>query len=380
MNQQQAVTLIEQVLGNKFEAGRVSQFLAELLNQVDQGKRFGRRTGNYIPQAFREDIVFYECPSVYYDPAGNRLDLLFVKLKDGHKLAHARSFQRNFAAWYLKHNRDQIVDAVLVATFADDTDDWRLSFVKLEVGLSEQGGFTTTLTPARRYSYLVGKNEPSHTAKRQILPLLLGRENPTITQIEEAFNVETVTKQFFDQYKTLFLRLHEEIGKLLALQPKIASDFAAHNIAPANFAKKLLGQVVFLYFLQKKGWLGVTREGAWGSGTTDFLRRLFDKENIPYTNFFNDVLEPLFYEALAEQRTNDWYATLNCKIPFLNGGLFEPMNGYAWRELALNLPNAIFSNDENSAEGDSGTGILDVFDRYNFTVREEEPLEKRGGC
>jgi adenine-specific DNA-methyltransferase len=40
------------------------------------------------------------------------------------------------------------------------------------------------------------------------------------------------------------------------------------------------------------------------------------------------------------------------------------------------LPNELFSNTEKTKEGDTGTGILDVFDRYNFTVKEDEPLDK----
>lgn len=59
----------------------------------------------------------------------------------------------------------------------------------------------------------------------------------------------------------------------------------------------------------------------------------------------------------------------------MNGGLFEPMGGYDWQDTRLFLPNNLFSNRQN-ADDDKGTGILDVFDRYNFTVWEEEPLEK----
>lgn len=53
----------------------------------------------------------------------------------------------------------------------------------------------------------------------------------------------------------------------------------------------------------------------------------------------------------------------------MNGGLFEPLAGYDWGNSAITLPNTILTNGE-------GTGILDVFDRYNFTVNEAEPLEK----
>ena len=40
------------------------------------------------------------------------------------------------------------------------------------------------------------------------------------------------------------------------------------------------------------------------------------------------------------------------------------------------LPNQLFSNSQKTKEGNVGTGILDVFDRYNFTVKEDEPLDK----
>ena len=90
------------------------------------------------------------------------------------------------------------------------------------------------------------------------------------------------------------------------------------------------------------------------------------------------MLEPLFYEALAQDRgVEAIYPRLNnCRMPFLNGGLFEPMNGYAWETTNIPLPNELFSNSNQTPEGDEGDGILDVFDRYNFTVNESEPLEK----
>src|SRR5206468_3112217 len=65
-----------------------------------------------------------------------------------------------------------------------------------------------------------------------------------------------------------------------------------------------------------------------------------------------------------------------CRIPFLNGGLFEPLRDYDWRKTDIILPNKLFTNTEKNDAGDIGTGVLDVFDRYNFTVNEAEPLEK----
>ncbi|HLC16367.1 MAG TPA: Eco57I restriction-modification methylase domain-containing protein, partial [Thermodesulfovibrionia bacterium] len=71
-----------------------------------------------------------------------------------------------------------------------------------------------------------------------------------------------------------------------------------------------------------------------------------------------------------------YYSKFNCKIPFLNGGLFDPMNNYDRVRTDILIPDELFSNTCKTKEGDTGDGILDVFDRYNFTVKEDEPLEK----
>ena len=60
---------------------------------------------------------------------------------------------------------------------------------------------------------------------------------------------------------------------------------------------------------------------------------------------------------------DNYFAPLKCKIPFLNGGLFEEIDGYEWINEELDIPNKIFSNSK-------GNGILDIFDLYNFTVDE----------
>ena len=55
----------------------------------------------------------------------------------------------------------------------------------------------TDLTPARRYSFLVGRNEPNHTAQTRFQTFLEDdRHKPTLAQLEEAFSIEKVTKNF----------------------------------------------------------------------------------------------------------------------------------------------------------------------------------------
>jgi hypothetical protein len=289
--------------------------------------------------------------------------------------------QRNFVAWYLNGSRGGVLkDAALVAFVSPTEQDWRFSFVKMEYKLAETlKGIKAKeeFTPARRYSFLVGKNETSHTAQARLVPILLDDEhNPTLKQLEEAFGIEKVTKEFFEKYRELFLKLKESLDEIVKRDQKVKADFEAKKVETVDFAKKLLGQIVFLYFLQKKGWFGVKRGQPWGSGSKHFLRELFEKKHSDYKNFFNEILEPLFYEALRLERPGDYYSRFDCRIPFLNGGLFDPINNYDWVDTDILLPNELFSNNEKTKQGDTGTGILDIFDRYNFTVKEDEPLEK----
>ncbi|MGD0020903.1 MAG: TaqI-like C-terminal specificity domain-containing protein [Smithellaceae bacterium] len=234
-------------------------------------------------------------------------------------------------------------------------------------------------TPARRWSFLVGVSEKSHTAQRRLVDILANdEESPTLAELEEAFNIETVTKEFFIEYRNLFLRVKEALDAIVAKNATIKNNFEENGVNTVDFSKKLLGQIVFLYFLQKKGWFGVARDETWGTGSKQFLRELFQKKHGGYKNLFNDILEPLFYDALRIDRSHDdhYYSRFNCKIPFLNGGLFDPLNNYDWVHTDILIPNELFSNKHKTKAGDEGDGILDVFDRYNFTVKEDEPLEK----
>jgi hypothetical protein len=390
MNREQAIDLVSRTFEDRFDEGRFLQFIRNLVNHLDESKR-AQFSGNYIKRAFAEHVGHYLRLGTYTDPRGERVDVLVIYLAKGTTLTRGRVTLRNFVADYLTTGHGQGKAAVVAAFVSPTDDDWRFSLVKLDFTLetTELGLVTERkqLTPARRYSYLVGKNENCHTAQKQFLELLQSDyADPTIAQLDTAFSVEKVTKEFFEQYRTLFENTRDALADFLRSAPAISTDFSKRGITEDDFAKKLLGQIVFLYFLQKKGWFGVQRGKPWGRGRRDFVRHLFNYR-VDYShvlrvqnraaNFFNDVLEPLFYEALAYPREADdhYYSRFDCRIPFLNGGLFEPLYGYQWVETDILLPDTLFSNDEISDEGDRGTGILDVFDRYNFTVNEAEPLE-----
>ena len=379
MNRTQARAFVTQTFTQAFDKTRFRNFILNVLNHLDDSKA-QQWNSTYVKDAFKGHVNRYERLGTYTSPEDERLDVLVVHLTKESKLERARTAIRNFVADHLK-TRDE-KDAALVAFVSPSETTWRFSYVKMDYATvaKESGkvGVETRLTPARRFSYIVGEGESCHTAQTRFLGLLADTEaDPLLAAIEEAFSVEAVTKEFFIKYAELFGDINPALEKIVAKDKVIRDEFAAKGVNTVDFIKKLMGQIVFLYFLQKKGWLGVERGKEWGTGPRDFLRRLARGEYGKYENFFNDILEPLFYDTLATDRGHEaWCNRFKCRIPFLNGGLFEPLGDYNWRNTAIILPTKLFFNSEFVDEGISGTGVLDVFDRYNFTVNEAEPLEK----
>lgn len=361
--------------------------------------------------------------------------IMAVQLKIAGYVENSRSTQRSYAKKLIENAN---ADAAFIAFYTEGEPKWRLSFVRLDYEMKiENGRLKTTenLTPAKRYSYLVGENEPCHTAisrfERFILDSMADPEYPTLDDLENAFSVEKVTDEFFKLYCEKFHQLREKLEE----NEDFRIEAQQHNFTSAQFAKKLMGQIVFLYFLQKKGWLGVgawpntltekeyknayyargakSRElipivyrpvgdgtyrvssaglntisdedeavlamcvkgKPWGSGPHNFMRKLFEFAEKKNQNFFDELLEPLFYDTLNVNRGEQGYCSaLHCRIPFLSGGLFEPIDGYDWEHNNFNIPNEVFSNA--AIKGREADGILDIFDRYNFTMSEDEPMER----
>jgi type I restriction-modification system DNA methylase subunit len=379
MNRSQARAFVSDTFTHGFDKASFRAFVQNLLNHFDESKA-AQWNQQYVKDAFKDHVQKFERLGTYTSPNRETLDVLIVHLTTDSKLERARTSIRNFVADHLKQRDEK--DAALVAFVSPSESSWRFSYIRMEYATvqAESGkvGVEARLTPARRFSYIVGEGESCHTAQSRFLNLL-GNDStdPALAQIEEAFSVEAVTKEFFEKYAELFGDIHAALENLGAKNKAIRDEFASKGIQTVDFAKKLMGQIVFLYFLQKKGWLGVERGKAWGTGPHDLLRKMASGAYGEYKNFFNDILEPLFYDTLASDRGHEaWCDRFRCRIPFLNGGLFEPLGDYDWRSIDISLPNELFTNAKHIEEGVTGSGVLDVFDRYNFTVNEAEPLEQ----
>lgn len=250
----------------------------------------------------------------------------------------------------------------LVVFNSKNSENWRLSLMTISFDINEKNKIVSNLSNPKRKSFFLGPNAKIATAKQFLFNKGKVRD---FEDLESRFDVEIVTKEFFNNYKKLYTKLLDYLKN-----DKAFNVFSArHGLELEIFGKKLLGQIVFIYFLQKKGWLGAKKGDNISNGDKAFLRSLFEKCKQDGSNFFNDCLEHLFYSCLNKlpERAGSFYREkFDCQIPFLNGGLFEPINDYKWQNEFINIPNEIFSNN-------GGDGILDVFDLYNFTIDENTP-------
>jgi len=365
MDKQNAEKLISQAFNFPFDENKYSELISNIfkttLNKSEERTDILEKLGELVNTL----KVFTNIK----DQNGKTIDVIEVELKDKISFDKSRYIQQNIARYYLKKNN---CNAVLISFHNKNSEDWRFSLVtrELEAKIDKGGKIKINVknSPIKRLSYLVGKNEPNFTAKSQILNLLTNNKN-NLDDIKNAFNLEQVSEDFFEDYKNLFLELSKEIERLIKLEPYIKEEFKNKNIKPDNFSKKLLGQIVFLYFLQKKGWLGVEKNEngnfkKWGSGSKTFLQDLFEKyrsKKIRVKNFFNNLLEPIFYDALNNEE--EYYEKLDCKIPFLNGGLFKPFHEYNWAETELNISDNLIEK------------IFSTFNKYNFTVQEDQDFD-----
>jgi len=237
--------------------------------------------------------------------------------------------------------------------FYDESGNFRFSLIYTNY-LGKRRDWSTF----RRFTYFVNKEFTNKT----FLQRIGDGDFSNIEKIKDAFSVEMVTKEFYLHYRQLF----EDLTKDLQKNHTFQHEASRNQIDTENFAKKLLGQIIFLYFIQKKGWLGVSQEKSWGTGDKNFLYHLFNEAEKLKKNFYDEYLEPLFYDTLNNPRRNSadpsYSSYFKSRIPFLNGGLFEPE--YNWKSSLIYLDNKIFGR------------IFDVFDRYNFTVEEESPDDK----
>lgn len=205
----------------------------------------------------------------------------------------------------------------------------------------------------------VGPEERLRTASERIALLDMARLGEgasrfdVLEEHERAFDVEAVTKRFFAEYQVLFRMFQKDLSK------RTGDETWAHD-----YALQFLNRCMFLYFIQRKGWLGNDKE---------FLLTLWETyKETPHEQdtFFEQWLKVLFLEAFNKKFAHGTHRhfpqhilTILATAPYLNGGLFS--------ENQLDKPEHTFVITDARFES-----ALLFFEKFNFTISEDSPLDQ----
>ena len=268
-----------------------------------------------------------------------RIGLFYYQIQHGN-VARKRVGLRNLVKSFINPDWGEF-DAALVVF--DSSSVWRLSFVCDIKGEN---------TAAKRFTYVFGESDNYYNTPVGRFDALQ-RNGISFENIKDAFSVERLNKDFFNGYKDRYVKFLKHIN-----------DDTKDN---RDYVKKLMGRLVFLQFLQKKGWMGVpANQQGWNGGDKFYLNHLIERYD-GNDRLLSDVLEPLFFNTLNERRTNDLADPRlgdNIKIPYLNGGLFDKDE---LDKKDIDFPYDYFKE------------LMDFFAMYNFTIDENDPEDSEIG-
>lgn len=292
------------------------------------------------------------------------LGFFYYEMEDGSVLRRKVGL-RNLIRPYLGYGFD-----AALAVFKDGTN-WRLSLI---CDLKEDA------TSTKRFTYVFGDEKAFYKTPILRFESLRTKANEFL-EIKKAFSVEALSDDFFAAYRKQYAEFVKFItGKEYVKKgnkwveqetgepdTQYFTSFKEDDKLVRDYIKKMMGRIVFLYFLQSKGWL---------AGNLHYMHDLFyDASDEVKGDFLDKVLEPMFFGLLntkPEDRSSAplvngvgvKYIPNAGEIPYLNGGLFQQEK---IDEVDSVFPAGMFQS------------LFDFFDSYNFTIDENDPNDAEVG-
>ena len=216
------------------------------------------------------------------------------------------------------------------------------------------------LSNPRRYSYSLGYGTKTKTA----YDFLIGKGKVnSLDELINRFSVEVVNKQFYNEIALAFTKLvgGQRDGKTFEKELNLYGVTDQNKYA--EFAVRLIGRIVFCWFLKEK---------KSENGIPLIPESMLALDSVKTSrNYYHDTLEPLFFELLNtnQPRRKGKFAReeIYTQIPYLNGGLFSPHADDHYKfapELQtghyglVTIPNGWFEH------------FYEILGQYNFTVDE----------
>ncbi len=285
-----------------------------------------------LPNSERQDGWFQNHP--WMDGAKSAFDLF-----DGH---NSRIQAKLY--WLRKRSSSFLVGAVHFTPNWEDHDYTRNENFKVGVDFfltSDADGVIVALSNRGKVRVMELSLKLSNT-QIQVLQNWWGLESSPLdelhSQIWESFKLQTVNSKFYKGIADAFIQLHDFLAK--QGRPEEESKM---------FASRLLGRLIFVWFLRKMKMVNSTIKYFEPSGDEGL--------------YYRDFLERLFYRTLNSQigdRTPE-AGEIDLTTPYLNGGLFAPRPDDWYADETLTFPKGFFAD------------LYAHFDNFNFTTDESTP-------
>src|SRR6266567_3690081 len=134
-------------------------------------------------------------------------------------------------------------------------------------------------------------------------------------RVAKAFDVERVTKKFYDRFKHELAAFLNLIGGIEAQTDR------------EWYASLMLNRLMFIYFIQRKGFLDTQAPGRLDGDPNYLSNRLrrvqHERGEDQFHTFYRYFLLKLFHEGLSQRVHAPELEGLLGRVPYLNGGLFD---------------------------------------------------------
>ena len=275
----------------------------------------------------------------------------------GYRSADRDRSRRRITRALVEHVPDRRSLALLVPPSIDPRREAELVFPRAQIGAS-----SGAVSSVRAHLDL---NNPTRFHR----DLLRGLRIPPAASLLEVsrtwqrqFSVERVTTGFYQEYASVRDRIAKALLAHNQNHPVVKSF--THDEARA-WATRQMGRVLFLWFLQAKGWLGEPG----GRGSVTYLLDLWPRRSqTDEGEYYRGILSPMFFDAMATGSSSRSEHPVLGFVPYLNGGLFR-RSGLEDRihdEGEVTLPDDVFDPESDGS-------LLNLLSRYRFITRESTP-------
>ena len=236
----------------------------------------------------------------------------------------------------------ELPDAEAITAFLRSLTSYNALVKPVVVGIAPPRLTIHDLSPRREPRRLdIDVEHPSALALDRLNLLAAGSEPAHI--FDRALDRESLTRQFFERFRRAVGEVSQAITTAIPREPKDAAD---------GQALLLLSRLLFLYFIQQKGWL---------NGERRFLVDRVEAAIRDRKGVYASLFQPLFFGCLnTSLRDRDADARRLGKIPYLNGGLFEP-SPFEERNPIFALPDDLLRRV-----------IEEVFEAFAFSIDESD--------